>query len=76
MSLCSIRYNYVDVDDHNHDHDGGDKDDDHAHDSGDDADHDDRVPKTSSARRQCRPEGFCASGKFLRVFTKLPIKLV
>ena len=33
-----------------------------------------RVPKTSSARRHCRPESFCASGKFLRVFTKLPIK--
>ena len=33
-----------------------------------------RVPKTSSARRHCRPESFCASGKFLRVFTKLHIK--
>ena len=33
-----------------------------------------RVPKTSSARRHCQPESFCASGKFLRVFTKLPIK--
>ena len=34
-----------------------------------------RVPKTSSARRHCRPESFCASGKFLRVFTKLDINI-
>ena len=34
----------------------------------------DRVPKTSLARWHCQPESFCASGKFLRVFTKLPIK--
>ena len=33
-----------------------------------------RVPKTSSAHRHCRLESFCASGKFLRVFTKLAIK--
>ena len=33
-----------------------------------------RVPKTSSARRHCRTESFCASGKFLRVFSKLDIK--
>ena len=32
------------------------------------------VPKTSSVRRHCRPVSFCASGKFLRVFTKLSIK--
>ena len=30
-----------------------------------------RVRKTPSARRHCRPESFCASGKFLRVSTKL-----
>ena len=30
-----------------------------------------RVPKTLSARRHCRPESFCASGKFLRASTKL-----
>ena len=28
----------------------------------------------SSAHRHCRPESFCASGKFLHVFTKLPIE--
>ena len=37
-------------------------------------DHHSRVPKTLSARRHCRPESFCESGKFLRVFTKLPTK--
>ena len=31
-----------------------------------------RVPKTSSARRHCRPESFCSSGKFLQLFKKLP----
>ena len=40
-----------------------------------DADHDGaRVPETSLAGWHHRPEIFCASGKFLRTFTKLPIK--
>ena len=33
-----------------------------------------RVPKNLLASWHCQPESFCASGKFLRVFTKLPIK--
>ena len=33
-----------------------------------------RVPKTLVARWHCHLESFCASGKFLREFTKLPIK--
>ena len=33
-----------------------------------------RVPKAPSARRHCRPESFCASGKFLRVCTKFTLK--
>ena len=33
-----------------------------------------RLPKTLLAQWHCQPESFCASRKFLRVFTKLPIK--
>ena len=33
-----------------------------------------RGRKTPSAPRHCRPESFCASGKFLRVSTKFTLK--
>ena len=33
-----------------------------------------RVPNTSLSWWHCHPEIFCVSGKFLRIFTKLPIK--
>ena len=33
-----------------------------------------RVRKSPLARRHCQPESFCASGKFLRVYTKLTLK--
>ena len=33
-----------------------------------------RGRKTQDARMHCIPESFCASGKFLRVYTKLTLK--